>query len=161
MTKIGANANGSSIMASDEVARIQRQVLQGGRNNCRDSPHLETSRRERVQLRRNRLYCGVEQQNQKPLPSPSAPDPLEPYPEAHLLPPPTSPDPLPGEPKPKTQTCSCRKPSPMGRWSARKGLTKFEKLIRDAIALLIKRGEISISRKKPRPSPPTNKQKDK
>jgi hypothetical protein len=35
----------------------------------------------------------------------------------------------------------------------RKGLNKFEKLIRDAIALLIKRGEIKISRKKPRPSP--------
>jgi hypothetical protein len=32
-----------------------------------------------------------------------------------------------------------------------KELNEFEKLIRDAIALLIKRGEISISREKPSP----------
>jgi hypothetical protein len=31
-------------------------------------------------------------------------------------------------------------------------LDEFEKLIRDAIVLLIERGEISISRKKPSPS---------
>ena len=39
----------------------------------------------------------------------------------------------------------------MGGTGHRK-LDKFEKLIRDAVALLIKRGEISISRKKQSPS---------
>jgi hypothetical protein len=42
----------------------------------------------------------------------------------------------------------------------RNSLNEFEKLIRDAIALLIKRGEIKIPRKKPRPSPPTSKKSD-
>jgi hypothetical protein len=41
----------------------------------------------------------------------------------------------------------------------RNGLNEFEKLIRDAIALLVKRGEILISRKKRRPLPPTRKKK--
>jgi hypothetical protein len=41
--------------------------------------------------------------------------------------------------------------------SRRIGLTKFEELIRDAIALLIKRGAIKIPRKKRRPLPPTLK----
>ena len=40
----------------------------------------------------------------------------------------------------------------MGRGTGHRKLDKFEKLIRDAIAILIKRGEISIPRKKPFPS---------
>ena len=47
----------------------------------------------------------------------------------------------------------CRAAKERMSMTDRKGLNKFEKLIRDAIALLIKRGEIKISRKKPRPSP--------
>jgi len=39
----------------------------------------------------------------------------------------------------------------MGEGTGHGKLDKFEKLIRDAIALLIKRGEISISQKKPCP----------
>jgi hypothetical protein len=40
----------------------------------------------------------------------------------------------------------------MGRGTGHRKLDKFEKLIRDAIAVLIKRGEISIPQKKPFPS---------
>ena len=43
---------------------------------------------------------------------------------------------------------------------ARESLLEFEKLIRDAIALLIKRGEIKIPRKKLGPSPPTSEKSD-
>jgi hypothetical protein len=46
----------------------------------------------------------------------------------------------------------------MGDWSAQNSSKEFEKLIRDAIAVLIKRGEIKISRKKPFPA---NQQKEK
>jgi hypothetical protein len=45
----------------------------------------------------------------------------------------------------------------MGGDTGRRKLDKFEKLIRDAIALLIKQGKISIPRKKP--SPPKTKPK--
>jgi len=48
----------------------------------------------------------------------------------------------------------------MRRRTTRKSLNKFERLIRDAIALLIQRGEIKISGKKPLPFRPTSKQKD-
>jgi hypothetical protein len=41
----------------------------------------------------------------------------------------------------------------------RNSLNEFEKLIRDAIALLIKRGESLISRKKRRALPPISKKK--
>jgi hypothetical protein len=40
----------------------------------------------------------------------------------------------------------------MGGGTGQRKLDKFEELIREAIAILIKRGEISISRKKPPPA---------
>jgi hypothetical protein len=40
----------------------------------------------------------------------------------------------------------------MGGGNGRKKLDKFEELIREAIALLIKRGKISVPRKKPPPA---------
>jgi hypothetical protein len=39
----------------------------------------------------------------------------------------------------------------MGGGTGQRKLNKFEELIREAIALLIKRGKISVSRKKPPP----------
>ena len=56
--------------------------------------------------------------------STSAPDLLEPYPEAHLLPPVAS-DPLPGGTNPKTQTCSSE---PDGNSSCSSGLSRNRKL---------------------------------
>jgi hypothetical protein len=48
----------------------------------------------------------------------------------------------------------------VGGPTGQNSLDKFEKLIRDAIALLISRGEISIPRKKPASSQQTSKQQD-
>jgi hypothetical protein len=48
----------------------------------------------------------------------------------------------------------------VGEPTGQNSLDKFEQLIRDAIALLIERGEISIPRKKPLSSQQTSKQKD-
>jgi hypothetical protein len=39
----------------------------------------------------------------------------------------------------------------MGGGTGRRKLNKFEELIREAIAVLIKRGKISVPRKKPSP----------
>jgi hypothetical protein len=48
----------------------------------------------------------------------------------------------------------------VGGPTGQNSLDKFEQLIRDAIALLIERGEISILRKKPLSSQQTSKRKD-
>jgi hypothetical protein len=40
----------------------------------------------------------------------------------------------------------------MGGVTGRRNLDKFERLIRDAITLLIKQGKVNIPRKKPHPS---------
>jgi hypothetical protein len=45
----------------------------------------------------------------------------------------------------------------MERWGVRKSLNRFEKLIREAIALVIERGEIKIPQKKRPSSQPTGK----